>query len=321
MQEHALPLGSAWLSTQCFAIIFLTPISPLCSSDQGSQARKQQRGHALVAPQSCSAWDNEAALCLSSASWRLLPRVCPSQASINSCQAKAQMVQRHPTPMLASTACKLCKIAHKVLPRVAEWIKAWLFSKVVLRGGRSGVQKEVICNWSCPTSPMGRRTSISYPQKLALYHCHFTSLWSAVFQPLLSPCSPAFLSIRSGPLLELKSFITFQAPSSDICHYFSYLEFPSHLDVSWKRTGACLESPDTWHCSDPLWRESTAWGENCTRLSLFFLFAKPMKIFGKGGSLKGELSLSKVNASVLFPLSPWKKRRNKKTNPKTTLSS
>lgn len=42
-----------------------------------------------------------------------------------------------------------------------------------------------------------------------------------------------------------------------------------------------------------------AWGENRTKLSLFFLFAKLMKIFGRVKLEGGGFSLSKENASVL----------------------
>lgn len=131
---------------------------------------------------------------------------------------------------------------------------------------------------------MCRWKLISHPQKPALYCCYFISLSITVlFQPLWSPYSPAFLSIFSGPLLEFKSLIIFQASSCDICHYFSYLEFPSHLDVSWKKTGACNMGEHRRGIALNLSGGLSAWGENWTKLSLFFLSAKPTKVFGGGG--------------------------------------
>lgn len=142
-----------------------------------------------------------------------------------------------------------------------------------------------------------------------LHHCSSTSLWIAVFQPL----SVSRLSRFSfpAPFLKFKPLTIFQS-----CHYF----FLSAVSIAFGRRleeNQCMRHgrADMQHCSKPLWRESPAQVENWTKLSLFLLFAKAMKIFGGGAS-----TLQKEHFSAVCIVSGEKKDKNP-TNPKPLLAA
>jgi len=107
------------------------------------------------------------------------------------------------------------------------------------------------------------------------------------------------------------STIIFQELCSDICHYFSYLEFPSDIWTITEQELVRATNMREHRCGIPL-KLSGGKGlrGELDRSKVIFLVCQDHKDIRYGKKREG-LSLSKVNTPVLLLLSPGKEKEKR----------